>query len=84
MLCSLAGREWAAVLDLYVVLGWLAGFIFVVLMGFLFSKKLGELEAQSRSEKKNRETQRRISRILARRDRNRGELTDWMRDQADD
>ena len=70
-------------LDLYAVLGGAAVFVCVVALGFWVSKRLGAAEIRRREREEWAATQRRLAAILARRDRTRGELIDWMHDHDD-
>ena len=56
----------------------------IVGLGFLVSKRLGAAEAQKHERESNLETQRKLAAILARRDRTKRELIEWMRHQAND
>ena len=58
--------------------------IFAVLLVVRVSRSLGRKEAEARQRRIAAEQQARLARILARRNRSRSELIDWMREQSID
>ena len=71
-------------IELYIVLGAVAVFVGLFSLAAWLSRKLGEMEAKHRERMRERDTQKKLARMLARRNRNRVELVDWVRDNADD
>lgn len=69
--------------DLYVVLGGVAVSLCIVALVYWLAKRLGAAEARKRERESNLQTSRKLVELLARRDRNRRELTDWMRERAE-
>lgn len=53
----------------------------VAIIGWI-AKRLGSEESRREAREQDAETMRRLSKIMARRDRTRGELTHWMREQG--
>ena len=71
-------------LDLYIVLAAVAGFIFLVLSALWLASRFGASDAELQNREEELRKRVEMERLLARRDRTRGELVEWMRDEGRD